>query len=46
MFHIDTNSYLFLLAAVVSKLDQSVDDAVSALQTQAMLHNSIVLHVW
>lgn len=32
-----------MLAAMVSKLDQSVGDVVAALRTKGMLHNSIVL---
>jgi arylsulfatase A-like enzyme len=33
----------FLLAAMVSKLDQSVGEVMAALRTKGMLHNSIVL---
>lgn len=40
---IGTEDACFLLTAMVSKLDQSVGEVMSALSTKGMLHNSIVL---
>jgi arylsulfatase A-like enzyme len=40
---IGTEDTCFLLTAMVSKLDQSVGEVMSALSTKGMLHNSIVL---